>query len=420
MDKDNLSKKIVENSPENSIETDEELAFIEYQENVARSKEARRNRLWLIALSFAVYLLGLGIFATIVQTLLQISKILGIVVASILFIIYTICFIVVIVQIYSKQSFDIEMKKKENYKFSERKNNNVRWSIAKNIKEQSVVLDYLQKEKDKEYLSKNEAEKVEAFETIISLASAYNSSVPSYKSEVSATLSTNLSIAMRKDGVIYKKAKSLIMKRAISTGCLTALSQNAVVDMSIVAVKNMQLIKDLIWLYGFRPTNYEMNKIMMKVLKNVCISIGLNTMPKHVNFISKVFNKDSNNFFIQLFGHVLDMGAQFLGNGTMTYLIGRYTINVLLNQYHLQEILRQKTLEEYELEVSSQAIETVNAEIEDEIKQIKVSKKEDNKVEKEDTDAPLLIEDSKPKFHFFRNIFHHKNRNNDKKKDEDK
>ncbi len=408
MDKEKLPDKIQKNASVNTIEDDEELAFIEYQEMVNHSKEAKRNRLLLIALSTAVYLLGLGLFATIVDTLYKINEIVGIVVGLVLLVSYTICYIVILCQIFSKHSFDIEQKNKKNHKFSERRNNTVRFEMARSIKDQSAVLDYLEKESNKTYLSKDENAKIDSFQKIISLANKYPNSTPSYHSEDAKELAKALQVAMSKDGVIYKKAKAIIMKRALATGCLTALSQNAVMDMSIVAVKDMQLIKDLIWLYGFRPSNYEMNKIMLKVLKNVCISIGLNTIPKNANLLSKVFNKDSNNFLIQLFGQVLDMGAQFLGNGTMTYLIGRYTIKVLLKQYHLQDILRTKALEEYELDLNKATIEEINKEIDEEMARLSTGKAQ---IEDE---KPLQLEDEKKKG-FLHHLFQKKDKEKTKK-----
>ncbi len=408
MGKEKLPDKIQKNASANTIEDDEELAFIEYQEMVNHSKEAKRNRLLLIALSTAVYLLGLGLFATIVDTLYKINEIVGIVVGLVLLVSYTICYIVILCQIFSKHSFDIEQKNGKNHKFSERKNNAVRFEMARSIKDQSAVLDYLEKESNKTYLSKDENEKIDSFLKIIHLANRYPKNTPSYLSEDAKELSQALQTAMSKDGVIYKKAKAIIMKRALATGCLTALSQNAVMDMSIVAVKDMQLIKDLIWLYGFRPSNYEMNRIMMKVLKNVCISIGLNTIPKNANLLSKVFNKDSSNFLIQLFGQVLDMGAQFLGNGTMTYLIGRYTIKVLLKQYHLQDVLRTKALEEYELDLDKATIEEINQEIDEEMARLSSEKPQ---LEEE---KPLQLEDEKKKG-FFHHLFQKKEKEKTKK-----
>lgn len=112
MNKNKVSEKTLQNIDETSADQDEELAFINYQEEVTHSKEEKRNRAILIALSVALYLLGLGVFAIIVQTIYQMNEIAGIIVAIALLIAYTTCFIVIIVKIFSKHSFDLEFQKR--------------------------------------------------------------------------------------------------------------------------------------------------------------------------------------------------------------------------------------------------------------------------------------------------------------------
>ena len=374
MSKDKIEDKVIKNANKISLDNQEDLAFIEYQENITKSKEAKRDRLILICLTSAIYLLGLGIFATIVQTIYQIHQIVGIVVACVLFVIYTILYIIMLVQIFSKHSFDLQFRKDEKNHFSERTNNKVRWEIARNIKDQTCVLDYLDKKKNKDYLNKNEVQKVNDFDKVIQLANKYPKSIPGYKSNESQELANSLKNIMAKDGVIYKKAKSIIMKNSIATGCLTALSQNAIVDMSIVAIKNMQMIKDLIWLYGFRPTNYEMNKIMLKVIRNLCISIGLNTFQGTTNILASALKKTTDNFIVQLLSQTLTAGAQFIGNGAMTYLVGKYTINVLLSQYRMQDVFRIKCLEDYELDMDSTTVAEIDLEVKEEVKTLSSNK----------------------------------------------
>lgn len=111
MNKNKVSEKTLQNIDETSADQDEELGFINYQEEVTHSKEEKRNRTILITLSVALYLLGLGVFAIIVQTIYQMNEIAGIVVAIALLIAYTTCFIVIIVKIFSKHSFDLEFQK---------------------------------------------------------------------------------------------------------------------------------------------------------------------------------------------------------------------------------------------------------------------------------------------------------------------
>lgn len=410
MNKNKVSEKTLQNIDETSADQDEELAFINYQEEVTHSKEEKRNRAILIALSVALYLLGLGVFAIIVQTIYQMNKIAGIVVAIALLIAYTTCFIVIIVKIFSKHSFDLEFQKRKDGHYSERNNNKVRWEIAKNIVDQSVVLNYLDKMDDKKVLTSKEAEKIASFRKLQNLVNKYpGNKIPSSHKEDSINLAESLSISIRKDGVIYQKAKSLILKRSLSTGCLTALSQNTMVDASVVVVKNMQLIKDLIWLYGFRPTNAEMTKILEKVVKSVCLSIGLNTMQNGTNMAGKIFNKDSNNFLVQVLGQALNMGAQFIGNGAMTYMVGKYTINALLRQYRVQDIYRLKSLDDYEMEMNSSTIKDLNDDIKEEVKAIGTKPEEST----DDYKIPELTEE-KHKYKWYQFIKKHKDKKNKK------
>lgn len=401
MEKETNTEKLLQNIDETTPSQDEELAFIAYQENVTRSKEEKRTRWILIALTVAIYLLGLGLFAIIVQTVYNINQIAGLVTGAVLLVLYTICFVIVIVSIFSKHSFDLEFKKRNTGHFSERTNNKVRWEIAKNITEQSVVLNYVENQEKKEFLNKTEAEKVDAFTTITKLLEKYPNHIPGSTNPDSQKLAESLSVSMRKDGVIYKKAKKLILRRAVSTGCLTALSQNAIVDASVVAIKNVQLIKDLIWLYGFRPTNAEMTKILSRVVRNVCVAIGFNSMPKSTTWASKVFNKDSSNFLIQLLGQAIDMGAQFLGNGAMTYLVGKYTVNALLSQYRIQDLYRIKDLKNYEIEMTSATVHEINTEIEVEVKELS-NKPEEIEEKKEALPKSEETEKKKWKFPFFK------------------
>lgn len=410
MNKNKVSEKTLQNIDETSADQDEELGFINYQEEVTHSKEEKRNRAILIALSVALYLLGLGVFAIIVQTIYQMNEIAGIVVAIALLIAYTTCFIVIIVKIFSKHSFDLEFQKRKDGHYSERNNNKVRWEIAKNIVDQSVVLNYLDKMDDKKVLTSKETEKIASFRQMQNLVNKYpGNKFPSSHKEDSINLAESLDISMRKDGVIYQKAKSLILKRSLSTGCLTALSQNTMVDASVVVVKNMQLIKDLIWLYGFRPTNAEMTKILEKVVKSVCLSIGLNTMQNGTNMAGKIFNKDSNNFLVQVLGQALNMGAQFIGNGAMTYMVGKYTINALLRQYRVQDIYRLKSLDDYEMEMNSSTIKDLNDDIKEEVKAIGTKPEEST----DDYKIPELTEE-KHKYKWYQFIQKHKDKKNKK------
>lgn len=183
MKNEKLSENILKKADDTSLLHDEELSFIDYQETINKSREARRTRWLLIALTVAVYLLGLGLFATIVQTIYQMHQKAGIITGIFLASLYTICFIIVIAQIFSRHSFDLEFRRRRNGHYSEWTNNRVRWEIASNIREQTAVLDYLGKKYQKEYLPAKESKEVEAFSTIIRLTEEHGHHYPGSKAK---------------------------------------------------------------------------------------------------------------------------------------------------------------------------------------------------------------------------------------------
>ena len=381
MSEQKLPVSVYKSAEKTTQPTDEELSFLDYQENIIKSKEERRTRLALIALSVALYILGIGVFATVVSTVYQINEQIGLYLGAGLLAVYTICFIVILTQIYSKHSFDIDYKRRHH--LSEKKNNKVRWEIANNITEQAPILHYLEEKVQKEKLKEKEVAEIKAYENIINLSIKHRGKGSSTHSKDSRSLAESLTVAMKKDGVIYKRAQKMITGRSVSIGVLTAVSQSTMLDSGIVVVKNLQLIKDLVWLYGFRPSNREMNKIMVRVVRAVCVSIGLNPFGNNTtNWLTKIFNKNSANPVVSIIGQAINMGAQLVGNGIMTYLIGKYTLNVMLSEFAVQELFRIKDLEEYQIEMSNETVAKISEEINAKAKDIN-GKAEKEPVKKE-------------------------------------
>ncbi len=370
MSESKMPTSVYHNAEKTTPTNDEELSFLDYQENVLKTKEEKRTRLFLIVITVGLYLLGLGVFASLTQTVYQINKDIGMYLGIGLLAVYTICFIVVICGIYSKHSFDLDYKRKGRH--SERKNNKVRWEIANNINEQAPILHYIEEKLQKDKLKEKEAMEVKAYETIIRLTVKHHGKGSFAHSKDSRALAEALSVAMRKDGVIYKRAQKMIFARSVATGALTAISQSTLMDSGIVVMKNIQLIKDLVWLYGFRPSNREMSKIMVRVIRAVCVAIGINTFGSNsANFLSKIINKNSANIIVSIIGQAINMGAQLVGNGVMTYLIGKYTLKVMLDEFAAQEIFRTKDLEDYQIEMSNETVNAINNEIASETKRYK-------------------------------------------------
>ncbi len=317
-----------------SIDDDVERSFKEYQDYHVKSSQEKRSRAILILLTLMGYLVGIGLFASITRNIYERNKIAGYCVGGLLTLFYTIIFILILVDIYSRHSFDLDFSKQnQNKRNAENKNNRIRWKRAENIVSQSESIKELYTKKKEDSL---------ALDKLTKQIRHYGKSIPSYKSKDSTELAENLSIRRKKNGVIYKKAKGRIWKKAVLCGTLTAVSPDTLVDAGIIVIKNRERIKDIVWLYGFRPSNKERNRIRIKVVTSACVGLGLSSMPRGVSLASKIFKKDSSSTRVQRLGSVIDRGAQLIGNGARTYIIGRYTIRARLSEYHRQDVFRKQ------------------------------------------------------------------------------
>ena len=141
-------------------------------------------------------------------------------------------------------------------------------------------------------------------------------------------------------GSVKKSAKEMIFKSSLKSGMYSALSQTNKVDSMLVAVLNLQLIKDLIFLYGFRPSDTKLVRIFARVLQNSLIAYGLGGV-KIGNSVVQTMGSAVRG--IPLLGSaistIVDSSVQGLTNGVLTTVIGYQTIKYLNTEYKLQEIL---------------------------------------------------------------------------------
>lgn len=141
-------------------------------------------------------------------------------------------------------------------------------------------------------------------------------------------------------GSVKKSAKELIFRSSLKSGMYSALSQTNKVDSLLVAVLNLQLVKDIIFLYGFRPSDPKLVRIFAKILQNSLIAYGLGGA-KIGNSVVQTMGKAVQG--IPLLGSAIstlvDSSVQGLTNGVLTTVIGYQTIKYLNTEYKLQEIL---------------------------------------------------------------------------------
>lgn len=150
-------------------------------------------------------------------------------------------------------------------------------------------------------------------------------------------------------GCVKKSANELIFKSALKSGMYSAISQTNKVDAMLVAFLNLQLVKDLVFLYGFRPSDAKLARIFGRVLQNSLIAYGLGGLKIGNGVVQTMGNAVRG---IPLLGSAIsalvDSSVQGLTNGVLTTVIGYQTIKYLNNEYRLQEILDGIEIEETE------------------------------------------------------------------------
>ena len=141
-------------------------------------------------------------------------------------------------------------------------------------------------------------------------------------------------------GSVKRSARELIFKSALKSATYSAISQTARVDAALVIIVNIQLVKDLVFLYGFRPSDAKLARILARVIQNSLVAYGLGGM-NIGNSVVKTMGDVVKGIPIlgTAISSLVDSSVQGLTNGALTTVIGYQTIKFLNEEYRLQDIL---------------------------------------------------------------------------------
>lgn len=172
------------------------------------------------------------------------------------------------------------------------------------------------------------------------------------------------------NGSVRKTAKEIIHSAARKAALYSALSQDNKLDAAIVAFVNIQMVKDLVFLYGFRPSDAKLVKIYANVLENTLVAYGVSSFDIGKNAV-KTMGGIVNKIPILggVISTVIDSSVQGLTNGALTTIAGYQSIKFISQEYNLQNVLDDIELEETEEDVNVSV-----KELEDELKQNKDNK----------------------------------------------
>ncbi|MGN1052763.1 MAG: DUF697 domain-containing protein, partial [Candidatus Scatosoma sp.] len=131
-------------------------------------------------------------------------------------------------------------------------------------------------------------------------------------------------------------ANAVIFKSAGRAFLTTSVSQNDKIDAISVLLVNLSLIKQIVAVYGYRPTRINLVKIYAAVLKNSLIAYGM----QNVNWFN-VFNKFFSGVTrkIPFIDTLVDSAVQGTVSAFLTLLIGYKTKRYLCSDYKKQEKL---------------------------------------------------------------------------------
>lgn len=310
-------------------ETSGKLTIYEYEQKYTKRQNVRGAKILLKIIAAAI---GVFIFACLFFVALRVYEIneyAGYGAAAVCVILYICLFIVPLVKIIKSPYFIVNVNAKT-ASAAKKHNKRVRREIA------DKIIDFTAK-----------VEGVGWYDSAVVGELAINLKASNDKGVMRCL--TNLYT-----GSVKKCAKDMIFKSSMKSAMYSALSQTSKVDAALVVFINLQLVKDIVFLYGFRPSDARLVKIFGRVLQNSLIAYGLGGV-KIGNSIVKTMGDAVKGipFLGSAISAIVDSSVQGLTNGVLTAVIGYQTIKYLSEEYKLQQILDGVELAETEEELQA-------------------------------------------------------------------
>lgn len=308
-----MSKK--KDSLKNPQGKPEKMSIYDYEEKYVKRQNVRGARLVLsLVMGVVAIFLGWCLFSIVVQVW-QLNEYAGYAATAAAVLLYIFVFIVPVVKIFRSDYFETNVNSKHAYS-AKRHNRKVRRNIAEKMVDFNASVDGVGWYDDK---------LVGDLEVAL-------------KSNDDEGLKTALTALYQ--GKVKKTAKEIIFKCSLKSAAYSAVSQSNRMDAALVAVVNLQMIKDIVFLYGFRPSDAKLVKIFGSVLRNSLIAYGLGSTQIGSTVVKSMGDAAKS---IPILGSVIsvlvDSSVQGLTNCVLTTVIGYQTIKYLNKEYKLQDIL---------------------------------------------------------------------------------
>ena len=301
----------------------QKMTIYEYEERYSSRTSAKQANLLT---NLVISLVGIFIFVClffITKEVYELNEYAGYGMIAVSVLIFVFLFIIPVIKIKTMRRFDVDVTAYTAPK-AKRHNDKVRQELADRI------IDF--------YLSTEGSAGIYSSESIKPLIDARS------KKDKKALISA-LDTIYSKD--IKKSAQDIIKKCSVKSGAYSAVSQKDTTDALLVSVINVQMVKDIIYLYGFRPSDTRLLKIFSNILTNSLIAYGLGNL-RIGNTVARSMGDVVKNIPIlgSAISVIVDSSVQGLSNATLTAIIGHNTIKYLMTEYNLQNILNNIELTE--------------------------------------------------------------------------
>ena len=327
-----------------SNEKDEKkMTFEEYQNKYSKPENLKSAKNFLILFSLAIGVIIFTCLFFIVLKVYDINKIAGYVATGVAVIIYLIVYIIPVIRINNVKSFDVNVDEM-NYKNAIKHNKKLREELADKMIDLHSKIDNVSF-----YNNENIGRLAIARQT------NNNDNLKSILTDIYKT-------------DVKKASNKMIRDHAVKVGFTTALSQSEKLDTLFVLIYDLQLIKDIVFLYGFRPSDAKMVKIYKTVLCSALLSYGLGEVTGSVSTgVVKKLSKfvDGIPVIGSAAGAIIDSSLQGVINSSFTVIVGFQTRKYLMKEYKLQNILDNVIIDDEEEE--KEKIELIT-EVEKEVK----------------------------------------------------
>lgn len=276
-------------------------------------KNEKRIIFYLVVLISVIALLVVAALADLLTLSFQISRIFGYVCTGVALVLVLLLIVRPIVKVLRANRFITDVTA-ENKDLAKRKNYAALRAVAAEI----VAYNRDEKTKKHHYVKEENLRRIEKALSGKSKKALRDAMRVVYATDVGSTA----------NAVIFKCAG-----RAFLT---TSVSQNDKIDALSVLSVNLSLIKQIVAVYGYRPTNEKLLKIYAAVLKNSLVAYGMQNV-NWFNVFGKFFAGVSKK--LPFIDTLVDSAVQGTVSAFLTLLVGYKTKRYLCSDYAKQEKL---------------------------------------------------------------------------------